>query len=126
MKIKWLVLALYTLSSCTQSTFTQGERIFTAKCANCHMEDGQGLQKLIPALTTSNIVKSDVKKTICLILNGVNADSLGSKERYMPSNTKMKDAELTNLINYLQEKFNAQKQEYPISEIKKWRKACEN
>ncbi len=125
MKIKLLLLCLGALSACNQSTFTQGERIFTAKCANCHMEDGKGLQKLIPALTTSNLIKLDTKKTVCLIINGINPDSLGSKEKYMPSNNKMKDVELTNLINYLQEKFNEQKQEYNIAQIKKWRLECD-
>lgn len=126
MKISTFLCAICLLSACNQSTFTQGERIFTARCANCHMEDGNGLQKLIPALNSSQIIKNDVQKTICMILNGVNADSLGTKEIYMPAYPKMKDVELTNLINYLQEKFNAQKHEYNVDNIKKWRKECNN
>ncbi len=125
MKILLIFTSICLTLSCNQSTFTQGERIFTAKCANCHMDDGKGLQKLIPALTTSNVIKEDSKKTICLILNGINADSLGSKEKYMPSAKKMKDVELTNLMNYLQEKFNAKKYEYNINQVNQWRHECE-
>jgi hypothetical protein len=90
------------------------------------MEDGSGLKKLIPAISSSPYIKTnDPSKLICLIHNGINADSLGFKEKYMPSAKKMKDVELSNLLNYLQEKFNEGKNEYKLEDIKRDRSKCE-
>jgi hypothetical protein len=89
------------------------------------MDDGSGLNKIIPSISKSNYLLDKDKKLICLIQNGVNPDSLGFKENHMPSFKKLSDVELTNLVNYLQEKFNTSLIEYKLDEVKKLRKECE-
>ncbi len=110
--------------SCNQVKYSQGERIYTAKCSNCHMPEGDGLKKLIPSLAKSAYITGRKEAIVSIIHKGFHSDSLGITEKYMPSNKKMKDVELTNLLNYLQEKFNSGKYEYKLEEVIGIRRRC--
>ena len=110
--------------SCGEGNFTQGKRIYTALCANCHQEDGSGLARLIPSLSTSKMLMQPDNEIICRIYLGVNADSLGTKEKYMPSFKKLTNVELTNLLNFLQERFAGGKYEYHLEEVKVGKSKC--
>ncbi len=121
---KFLAIALlcFCFNSC-DDTYSQGKRIYSALCANCHMEDGSGLNKLIPALKGSSYLSGDSKGLVCVIRNGFRADSLGLTLRYMPAHPKMTDVEMTNLVNYLSMNFGNQKH-WQLSEVKKNLQQC--
>ncbi len=69
------------------------------------MPDGSGLKNLIPSLKNS-IPTYSIAEQVCIIKNGVNADSLGLAMKVMPSFDDIKPVELTNLINYLNSTWN--------------------
>lgn len=87
------------------------------------MEDGSGLNKLIPALKGSSYLKGDNRKLVCVIRNGFRADSLGLTLRYMPAHPKMTDVEMTNLVNYLSMSFGNQKH-WQLADVKKNLQQC--
>jgi hypothetical protein len=114
----FICTSFFFLTSCNEVKYTQGQRIFNATCANCHMEDGSGLKNAIPSIQKSDYILGEKYRIVSLIVKGINADSLGTAEKYMPSHPKIKDVELVNLLNYLQEKFNNDLFEYKINDIK--------
>ena len=105
-----MMVALLTIclipSSCHVGTNAQGERIYLAKCANCHMEDGSGLGRQIPSLQSYDYSDQNLPKLYCVIRHGIKADSIGEIMQAMPAQPKMSEVEMLNLINYLREQFN--------------------
>ena len=94
-----------------------------ALCLNCHMEDGSGLNQLIPALKGSDYLVGKADGLPCVIRHGIRADSLGLTLRYMPAHPKMTEVEMTNLINYLSLSFGNQKH-WQLKEIKNQLRNC--
>lgn len=54
----------------------QGEKIYNANCAACHMPNGEGLQGVFPALKGSQIAIADQPKHISIVLNGVSGTAM--------------------------------------------------
>ncbi|HRD06567.1 MAG TPA: cytochrome c [Saprospiraceae bacterium] len=103
-KLLLFALGLLSISSC-DDTYSQGQRIYTALCANCHMDDGSGLNQLIPRLKGSLYLTGQKQGLVCVIRQGFRADSLGLTLKYMPAHPKITDVEMTNLVNYLSRSF---------------------
>jgi mono/diheme cytochrome c family protein len=121
MRIIIILAFLSIFYSCNEVNYTQGQRIYNANCSNCHMEDGSGLKNLIPSLDKNPLITEIDSKVIAIIHYGVNADSLGKTDKYMPAHKKMSDVEMTNLLNFLQERFNPPGYEFKLDEVKKTR-----
>jgi len=91
------------LSACKDKTYSQGERLYLAHCANCHMEDGTGLAKLIPPLANADYLKLNQERIPCIIrngqeglitVNGVDYDQIMPGEKYT-------EIQINNMINYI-------------------------
>ena len=67
---------------------------------------------------------ADPQKLVCTIKNGINPDSLDTKLSIMPAHKKLKAAELTNLINYMNSAFRKEHKYYKISEVEAWMLSC--
>lgn len=67
------------------------------------MEDGSGLEKLIPALDSSGLFRSTPECLICLIRYGLPKNELTGQQ--MPPNSRLNDVELANLLNYLRQEY---------------------
>ena len=89
--------------ACKDKTYSQGGRLYMAHCANCHMEDGKGLAKLIPPLANSDYLKLNQDLVPCIIrhgqtgeitVNGVIYDQVMLGEKYT-------DIQINNMINYI-------------------------
>lgn len=101
-----LLSAIVLLSyQCTENTYAQGEALYKSQCANCHMEDGSGLQGLIPPLAKADYLLENKDKLACIIRNGLHEPILVNGKSYheqaMPANKRLKDVEITNIINYV-------------------------
>lgn len=82
-----------------------GRRVYLQQCANCHMEEGQGLRKLMPPLAGSDYMDQlSLTELACMIRNGAQ-DSMRVNgiwyQRLMPENPLITEVEMTSLINYL-------------------------
>ncbi|MBK8620845.1 MAG: cytochrome c [Saprospiraceae bacterium] len=118
-------LALILLASCQDTPYQQGKRLYTANCANCHMDDGSGLSKMIPALSTSTLTYSP--EFVCLLYTGKNdtifeGSSFLVKE--MPSFKQLSSTEVTNIINYVNHSFLKEFKEKTILETTNDLKNC--
>lgn len=102
LSIKALFL-LGVLTACQQQ-YPQGERIYRAYCANCHMEDGTGLVWLIPPLADADYLKTNRADVACIIRYGGPGGLVVNGTTYrepMPSFKNLNEVELSNLINYI-------------------------
>jgi mono/diheme cytochrome c family protein len=98
-----LATSLFAMSSCDQETYVQGKRLYEAHCENCHMEDGNGLAKLIPPLANSDYLKNNQKKIACILRNGQTGKVTVNDVMYdqvMPGK-KYTEVQITNIINYI-------------------------
>lgn len=100
---KWIVwasgIALLLAVGCQNNPYPQGERIYLARCSNCHMADGSGLGKLIPALTAEKLALDQPARFVCLVKQGLPKNPATNQQ--MPAQPDISVTEMTNLINYL-------------------------
>ncbi|MEO6131733.1 MAG: cytochrome c [Saprospiraceae bacterium] len=96
-------LFVLLFSGCHANPYRQGHELYRFNCESCHMEDGSGLEKLIPSLTSSGLFRSSPDCLICLIRYGLDKNEITGQQ--MPGNTKLNDVELANLVNYLRQEY---------------------
>ena len=120
-------LIIIAISSCGNTPYMQGMRLYEAKCSNCHMADGSGLSKLIPNIATSKNL-NDTKYIACLLLNG-KVDTIKENGEFliseMPAFNRLSATEVTNIINYMQHRWQPGFKENYINDMEKILKECE-
>lgn len=104
----------------------QGKYIYENLCQNCHMADGSGLEKLIPALSESSLLGS--ARMVCVIKNGIQ-DTIqrngAQLVREMPSYSKLSVTEVTNVINYINHRWHKDFKETTIIEAQEVLGKCD-
>ena len=93
-----------SLSNCETKTYRQGEILYQNFCANCHMEDGSGLQGVIPPLAGADYVRDHQLDLPCIIRVGMQGEIVVNGQTYnsvMPGENKLSHFEITNIINYI-------------------------
>ena len=86
------------------------------------MEDGSGLVKLIPALSSSELFKDSPGGLICLIRHGLEKNEATGQQ--MPANTILNEVEIANLVNYLREVYSSGKPAVKIREVNEYLLHC--
>lgn len=61
---------LLAMSMSKEELMAEGERVYNAACAACHMPNGEGLPGVFPALKNSPIATQDQRAHIDIVLNG--------------------------------------------------------
>lgn len=126
--IRYLILsglATTLLFGCFETPYVQGERIYKIHCQNCHMDDGSGLETLIKPLNNSSLLGSD--KMICIIITGIQDTIHGENDflpKEMPAFKQLTPVELTNLINFINSKWDTNFKEKSIKEIQNSLEKC--
>ncbi|MFZ1750890.1 MAG: cytochrome c [Saprospiraceae bacterium] len=132
MKIVTIVMMLFVANlmlyfySCYDSPYMQGKRLYVSHCQSCHMADGSGLEKLIPAIQTSKYLGSSAMA--CVLKQGIR-DSIFSDSSFlvkeMPSFSNLSTTEVTNIINFVNHAWYPQFKEMTILEIEATLQGCE-
>lgn len=122
LSLSFLILMLY---SCYDNPYKQGERIYNDLCSNCHMSDGSGLVGIIPSLS-ERIPVLNQGHQICLLQNGINADSIGETMKVMPQFANMTDINMVNLVNFINKSWNPNFKEMTVQDLKIKRQECIN
>ena len=61
---------LLAMNMSMEDLMTEGERVYNATCAACHMPNGEGLPGVFPALKGSPMALNDMQGHIDIVLNG--------------------------------------------------------
>lgn len=106
--------------SCHDTTFVQGKRYYEDLCQSCHMEDGSGLEAVIPNLAASSYIKNNQDLLPCLIRKGVPDTSFLA----MPGYIDLTAYEIANIINYINTSWGNNSKVQTINEIEENLKDC--
>lgn len=116
----------YFLTSCNESPYMQGKYLYDNLCQNCHMPDGSGLKQIIPSLEESSLLGSP--NMVCVIKNGIQDTIMrnnGQLIREMPSFSKLSVTEVTNIINYINHRWDEDFSETTILEVQEALSQCD-
>ena len=69
---------LLSMNMTMEEAMSQGEQVYTANCAACHMPNGEGLPGVFPALKGSQIAVADQPRHIEIMINGVAGSAMQS------------------------------------------------
>ncbi len=134
----WMIFMAITLSSCSgeqsegakiqerlgQSElmyFTNGKKLYTQHCANCHMENGEGLGTLIPPLKNADYLLEDIGRAARMIVNGANQPILVNGIQYvqpMPGNGTLNASEITEILTYITNSWGNEHGGITLEEVK--------
>jgi len=107
MKSKILIaicVVLFLFFSCENEEFKQGYDLFLTYCSSCHLERGQGLRGLYPALANSDYLKEHQADIACIIKYGMEGEIVVNGKKFnqkMIGFKDLSDFEITNIINYI-------------------------
>ncbi|UOG73030.1 cytochrome c [Hymenobacter tibetensis] len=115
-----LLLATST-TGCFSQKQNEGAQLYQTHCSSCHGEQGQGLRRLIPPVAASDYVANHRSELPCLIRNGMKGPVVVNGILYnqvMPGHPKdLTDAEITNLLNFVQQSWGNKNEVYTIREV---------
>lgn len=123
----FFIIAILSLLSCDQ-TYRSGERLYKAHCANCHMDNGEGLVALIPTLVNSDYLANHLDQLPCLIRKGLQDTIIVNGKVYsekMPPNGDLSDIQITNILNYINSSWGNQHPPFQLEAVRELLKKCE-
>lgn len=130
-KIYWsLAVAagiMIAVTSCRQTPYVQGERLYKYWCANCHMEDGTGLVKVNPPLANSDYLRDNQAIIPCMIRQGIEGQMVVNGITYnqpMIAHPQLSEFEIANIINYINHAWGNDYGERSINEVTEWLEPC--
>lgn len=126
-KVSYILTGVCLLATgCHESPYMQGKRLYESHCQSCHMEDGQGLSRMIPSLATSSLLGK--REFSCVIILG-KKDTIQNQTSFlvqeMPAFQSLTTTELTNLVNYMQHRWQVNFKETTIREMEETVSFCQ-
>jgi mono/diheme cytochrome c family protein len=115
-----------TLISCQQNPYWQGELLYNGYCVSCHMEDGSGLEGIIPPLAGADYLTLHADQVPCIIRYGIQDTIVVNGVSYhqpMAGIDNLTDIEIANIINYLNNAWGNSGAYFSIGQV---RSALEN
>jgi len=104
LSILYLFFGLFVLTiSCEDNRYPHGQALYNQYCSNCHMDNGEGLGQIYPALSKSSYLSTEQSSLVCLIRHGKKSTEIETV--YMPANDNLSDIDMINLINFLSYKW---------------------
>lgn len=124
----WLILScLLILYACEQKPYGQGEHLYQAYCASCHMNEGQGLKSLIPPLAQADYLELNREKLACIIRYGIEDALIVNGKRYeqpMAGINRLNAVEITNILNFVGSSWGNELEAFSLKEIEAQLERC--
>ncbi|MEN8882227.1 MAG: cytochrome c [Polaribacter sp.] len=83
----------------------RGQAVYKNKCVSCHMANGKGIPRAFPPLAESDYLMSDVKRSIDILLNGLNGKITVNGVLYngsmIPYKSSLSNKEIADVLNYI-------------------------
>jgi nitrite reductase (NO-forming) len=118
-----LMLQSFNQNFDLKESISRGKTVYSAQCASCHMEDGNGLEGVFPTLVKSDYLtdKNRLVKIVStglrgpIVVNGVNYDG------EMPGN-ELTDEQVADVLNYIRNSWGNQDKAVLPAEIQQAKK----
>ncbi len=111
-----------------QSYYSSGSALYKSHCSNCHMDDGEGLEALIPPLTDTIYLKTNRDKLACFVAYGLKDTIVVNGKTYdgvMPAETHLAPIEIAKLLTYVTNAFGNNQGIYDLAEVEKNLRKCD-
>jgi mono/diheme cytochrome c family protein len=103
------VSGIFMLMHCQTTPYKDGAQLYKNLCANCHMDNGSGLNGLIPTLAAADYLSANRSKLPCILLYGLQ-DTI----------------DITNILNYIGHHWGNELPEFQLEEVKKALEQCKD
>ena len=127
MRYLFLFIAVYGMA-CERQPYQSGERLYKTHCANCHMDNGEGLGALMPPLAGSDYLAEHQDDLPCLIRKGLQDTIVVNGKIYaekMPANEALSDIQITNILNYVNSSWGNQHPAFQLEALREVLKKCQ-
>lgn len=116
--------------NCTDQPYKQGAILYQNFCSNCHMDDGSGLENVIPPLNVKTFTGVEPGRVACSIRYGVKGTLLIEGKTYtgtMAAIPKLSDFEITNILNFMHHSWGdpANRRHISLKEVKTALEGCQ-
>jgi mono/diheme cytochrome c family protein len=104
-----------------------GSQVYIKYCVSCHQRNGEGDGVRFPPVKNSDWVTGDQTKLVNVVLNGLNEPvKVNGKDfnSIMPAHNFLRDDEIAQVLTYLKQNFNEQKDSVSAAEVRKVREAA--
>jgi cytochrome c551 len=101
--------------------YSNGKKLYTTLCTNCHTEKGEALGRLIPPIEKSDYLMADLGRAAQIIKYGQRGPITVNGIIYnqpMPANPKLTNLEIAELITYISNSWGNSANGITINEIK--------
>ena len=126
---KTLIFSLFIIffSACQPNPHQEGERLYKKYCANCHMDNGEGLGALIPPLAGADYPGQNRERLPCLIKYGIKDTIVVNGKTYaeeMPGVPTLSEVQVANVLNYINNTWGNRQEPYRLNEVKALLEKC--
>lgn len=122
---KTTLVALFALAlmspACETNPYREGERLYKANCANCHLDNGAGLGALIPPLAGADYLASNRERLPCILKYGLKDTIVVNGVPYaeaMPGVPTLSAIHITNILNYINTSWGNNLPPYRLDEVR--------
>jgi mono/diheme cytochrome c family protein len=101
-----------------------GKEDYILFCQSCHMENGEGVEKLYPPLAKTNYLKN-TQKIIDVILYGQSGEVKVNDKKYntdMPAQAYLTDEQIAGILTYIRSNWGNKYPPVTTSQVKAQRK----
>ena len=122
-----IIIGIVALLLYSTKSKNRGEVLYESRCANCHMDNGMGLQSLIPPLAQADYLSNYRNTLACLIKKGGNEEMIVNGVKYkqnMPGNGDLTDTDIANVLNFILTNWGNNETPLSLQEIQKQLEDC--
>lgn len=104
-----------------------GRELYVQHCANCHQENGSGLNNLYPPVANSDYL-ANKERVICMIRYGASGDMVVNGQTYnqaMPANRNLYDLDIASIVTYIYNEWGEESVATQTDEVTKILEECE-
>lgn len=105
-----------------------GALLYETHCLNCHQEEGAGVRGLVPPLAASDYLEKYREDIPCIIRHGMSGEIIVNGRTFdhpMPPNTVLTDAQIYNIIRYINRNWGNDVKPLNLNEVKEKLAECE-
>lgn len=117
-----IICTLSFFSSCETAYEPEGKVLYEKYCANCHIENGEGVGTLIPPLAEADFLENNRNDLPCLLRYGYEGEMVVNGKTYnekMPGVPNLNHIEITNILNYLSKSWGNNAELWKPDDVKK-------